>query len=362
MLYHNHPGDVRDKHVLVLGGAGFLGSILVRKLLRMKYTVTVYDNFLYDTRTLDGIDGGDFLSVVRGDVRDYDRLREVLPGKDVIVHLAAIVGDAACDLDVEASKKINADSNRFVYEMAHEFGAGQYVYASTCSVYGFSNDLLDENSFLNPVSLYAQTKLTSELLLLKLRHKLNPTLTILRFATLYGWSSRPRFDLVVNTMTASALSRGKVEIYGGNQWRPHLHVQDAADSIVAVVEAPPEKTDGEIFNVGVNELNMTITELGEKIAGTVDGCTVERRVEKADPRNYLVDFSKFNKALGFEPRYNIIDGVKEIVRHYNEGHVTTFNDPVYSNVKSLKDQKSRVMPGVYAADYPADEKNLAEIY
>jgi nucleoside-diphosphate-sugar epimerase len=340
-MQNSNAWQIKDKHILVLGGAGYLGSLLVRKLLRMKYTVTVYDNFLYESESLDGIDGGDFLSVVRGDVRDYDRLREVIAGKDVIVNLAAIVGDAACDLDVAAAKAINADANKHIYKLADELGVKLYVCASTCSVYGFSDDLLDEESFLNPVSLYAQTKLTSELLLFSMRHKVRPAMTVLRFATLFGWSKRPRFDLVVNTMASHAVANGKVTVFGGNQWRPHLHVMDAAESIISVIEAPKAVVDGEIFNVGGNELNMTILELGERIAGLVPGCTVERKQDIIDPRNYLVDFSKIKNTLGFKPRFDIQYGVGEIRRSFEEGKIETFEDPLYSNVNCLKSRRDR---------------------
>ncbi len=331
--------DIVDRHVLVLGGAGFLGSVLVRRLLALKYTVTVYDNFLYDRHSLDDLDAGDLFSVVRGDVRDTNRLRSVIAGKDTVINLAAIVGDAACDLDLEAAREINATMNRTAYEMAHEAGVERFVCASTCSVYGFSDDLLNETSFLNPVSLYAQTKLTSELLLFSMRHRVHTALTVLRFATLFGWSYRPRFDLVVNTMTGHSLAHGKLTVYGGNQWRPHLHVRDAAEAILSVIEAPVATVDGEIFNVGGNELNMTVRELGETIAGLVPGCRVETHPEAIDPRNYLVDFGKIRSALGFRPRYSIRDGVDEIIRKTREAALTTFDDPRFSNAVSLRSLK-----------------------
>lgn len=352
MLNKSESMDVKDKHVLVLGGAGYLGSVLVRKLLRMKYTVTVYDSFLYDPSSLDGIDGGDFLSVVRGDIRDYERLYNVIDGKDYIVNLAAMVGDAVCDLDLKATKEVNADSNKYLYKFADEFGVERFICASTCSVYGFSDDLLNEESFLNPVSLYAQTKLTSELLLMSLSHKVRTSLTVLRFATLFGWSYRPRFDLVVNTMTSNAVARGEVTVFGGNQWRPHLHVRDAADAIIAVLEAPAPLVEGEIFNVGGNELNMTILELGEMIARNIPGCTLQRKPDIIDPRNYLVDFHKIRRTLGFKLRFNVLDGVNEILRAHERGQIPSFDDPVYSNVNCIKHRRSPAIEAVPAATAP----------
>ena len=129
-----------------------------------------------------------------------------------------------------------------------------------------------------------------------------------------------------------------------------------------VIEAPREKVDGEIFNVGVNELNMTIIELGEKVAAIVSGCSVERQVEMVDPRNYLVDFSKIVETLGFRPRFDIRDGVQEILRHHEKGLITTFDDPVYSNFKCLESQRSRVLPGVLAGLDKDGDKELVEIY
>ncbi len=328
--------DITPRHVLVLGGAGYLGSVLVRRLLDLRYTVTVYDSFIYDRDSLEGIDGGDLFAVERGDVRDTARLRDVIAGKDVVVDLAAIVGDAGCDVDPAAARAINADAARDAFRLAADAGVERFVFASTCSVYGYGEDILDEASFLNPVSLYAQTKLTGELLLLADRHRVDTTLTILRFATLFGWSWRPRFDLVVNTMTGHALSRGRVTVMGGNQWRPHLHVRDAAESIVRVIEAPRDAVDCEIFNAGGNALNMTVRELGETIARLVPGCRLETRPEAIDPRNYLVDFGKIRERLAFVPRFGIADGVREIARAADREGITRFDAPRYSNVAILR--------------------------
>ncbi len=336
MTHRSMGRDIAPRHVLVLGGAGFLGSVLVRRLLERRYTVTVYDSFVYDRDSLEGIEADDFFAVVRGDVRDRDRLRGVIEGKDVVVDLAAIVGDAGCDVDPAAAREINADCARDAYRMAHEAGVERFVFASTCSVYGYGENILDESSFLNPVSLYAQTKLTGELLLLADRHRHRTALSILRFATLFGWSWRPRFDLVVNTMTGHALSRGAVTVMGGNQWRPHLHVRDAAEAILRVIEAPRDAVDCEIFNAGGNALNMTVRELGETIARLVPGCRLETRPEAIDPRNYLVDFGKIRQRLDFVPRFGIADGVREITEAARRAGLERFDAPRFSNVAVLR--------------------------
>jgi nucleoside-diphosphate-sugar epimerase len=328
--------SISDKHVLVLGGAGFLGSVLVRALLKLKYTVTVYDNFTYGSHAIQGLDQNDFLCIVQGDIRDKCKLAQIMPGKDIVVNLAAIVGDAACDLDPQATREINSLACSDMFKLADECGVKRFIFASTCSVYGYADETLTESSFLYPVSLYAQSKLASEVLLLALAQKSDVSLTILRFATLFGWSPRPRFDLVVNTMTSTAISSNKVTVFGGNQWRPHLHIRDAAEAVISVIEAPEKQVRSEIFNVGANHLNMTIADLGRRVATAVPNCRLEVREEAADPRNYRVDFSKIKSRLGFNTRYDIYDGIREIYGSFRKGKIPDFTDPTYSNFAYLK--------------------------
>ncbi len=335
----NNPSridSIADKQVLVLGGAGYLGSVLVRRLLKLKYTVTVYDSFLYGSKSLSSLQQDDFLFIVKGDIRDNRKLSKIIPGKHIIINLAAIVGDAACEINPSDTKSVNATSTAELFNAASKYGAERFIQASTCSVYGCADSLLHENSFLYPVSLYAQSKLASELFLLSGSHKSSTSLTILRFATLFGWSFRPRFDLVVNTMTSNAFHRNLVDVFGGNQWRPHLHVRDAAEAIIAIIEAPLDCVQSEIFNAGGNNLNMTISTLGKKVVDVTPNCVLRENREALDPRNYRVDFTKLSRRLKYKTKYCITDGIREIYDNLLKRNIANPDDPVYSNVKFLQ--------------------------
>ena len=238
--------------VLVTGGAGYVGSWLVRKLLDRDYRVRVLDSFLYGGHGLAEIAGHPRLEIIEGDIRHLGSVARAVKGVDGVIALAALVGDAACDLDPEETEAINYESVRLLADACRRQGVPRFVFASSCSVYGANSDLvLNEGSWLNPVSLYARTRIQSEEMLLK--HSESLGVVILRLATVFGLSPRMRFDLIVNTLTMHAIHKGAMQVFGGNQWRPNLHVQDAADAFILGLEAPAEKVEKGVFNVGSNE-------------------------------------------------------------------------------------------------------------
>lgn len=322
--------------VLVLGGAGYLGSVVTRLLRSSGWRVRIYDRFIYGTASLAGLAKDRRVEVIAGDVRDEATLGAAMKGCTAVVHLAAIVGDPACEVDREQAREINVEGTRIAFRLAEEAGIKRFIFTSTCSVYGCSDSLLDESSFLYPLSYYAQTKLVAEHLLLSLYKRSPMLLTIFRLATLFGWSPRARFDLVVNAMTASALSRGELTVFGGEQWRPHLHVNDAASAIAFALAGSPAAVDGEIFNLGGEALNMKVLDLGQAIAGMIPGCRLEVKPEQQDLRNYRVSFAKVASRLGFRTRYGIRDGVREILGNYALGKVRDFSLPIYHNVRALE--------------------------
>jgi nucleoside-diphosphate-sugar epimerase len=224
-----------------------------------------------------------------------------------------------------------------IAEVAKGSGVGHFIFASTCSVYGASDQMLDERSELNPVSLYARSKIASEKVLLKMADE-HFAPVILRFGTIYGLSGRTRFDLVVNLLTAKAYVDKEITIFGGDQWRPFLHVDDAAQALLQVMEAPMGLVRNQIFNVGSNEQNFTIRQVGEIVHSIVADAKVVNKGEDVDRRNYWVNFNKINHALGFAPNWTVEQGVEQVLQALRSGRVGDYKDARYSNVKFLTEE------------------------
>ena len=300
--------------VIVTGGAGYFGSHVTRRLLSSGYRVGVLDALLFGNG-LNDFNGVANLEVVRGDTRSIADLSRLLRGVDCEIHLAAIVGDAACSVDPDVTWTTNLEATKLIVDACRHYGVKRLIFASTCSVYGASDDLLlNEGSLCRPLSLYAQTRLESERICLDAASP-DLVVTCLRMATLFGLSPRMRFDLVVNIMTARGNAERVVTVFGGEQWRPLVHVADAADAFVAALEAPEEIANAQIFNVGSNEQNLQILEVGRRVAA-VCGARVQLQAPSLeDRRNYRVSFDKIARLLSFEARRTIESGAAEIVQH-----------------------------------------------
>jgi nucleoside-diphosphate-sugar epimerase len=323
-----------NETVLVVGGAGYIGSILVRKLLARGHEVRVLDSLVYGDGAIRDVLGHPGLTFVRGDCRNIQDVVGAMKGVRSVIHLAAIVGDPACDHDRKTASEINFAATRMMIEIAKGEGVSRFIFASSCSVYGAAEELMDEDSEVHPLSLYAQTKVDSEQALLRAASsKFGPT--ILRFSTIFGLSPRPRFDLVVNLLTARAKQAGVITVYNGNQWRPFLHVADAAEAIVRVLEAPGLEVSGQIFNVGDDRLNHTLTAVAEHIREVFPGIRVEQ-VDNTDHRNYRVSFKKIRERLGFTCSKTLADGIFELKNALTTGVVVDYQDPFYSNVRFLQ--------------------------
>jgi len=321
--------------VLVTGGAGFIGSHLTRMLLDRGYHVRVLERFDYGRAGIDGI-MHPRLEVQQGDICNSRDVSRAVRDVDGVLALAAIVGDPACNLDPEETINLNYTSTKILVEACNFYGVRRLVFASSCSVYGASeNDLLTERSRLNPVSLYARTRVLSESIVFDRAADVEPV--VLRLATVFGLSPRMRFDLVVNTLTARAVVDGKIAVFGGDQWRPNVHCRDVARAFTLALEAPASAVAGEIFNVGGNAQNHRIAELGGMVADIVGGVAVDNRSEIPDPRNYRVDFSKIRSTMGFEPEYSVAMGIREVAAAVRANpHLQQHQSPVYHNVQALK--------------------------
>ncbi|MDD2731842.1 MAG: NAD-dependent epimerase/dehydratase family protein [Candidatus Pacebacteria bacterium] len=325
------------KKVLVVGGAGYLGSVLSLKLLDKGYEVRVLDNLTYGDEGIKGILSNENFEFLKGDIRNVSNVLEAIKGTDAVIHLAAIVGDPACQIDAERTQEINYLSTKMIAEICKFNQVNKFLFASTCSVYGANENpdkLLDENSPLNPISLYAKTKIRSEEGIIELIDN-NFLPTIFRFATLYGISPRMRFDLFVNLLTAQAASEKRITIFGGSQWRPNLDVSDAASACINWLESSIDITGGRIFNVGGNLFNHQISEIGDIIKKIIPDINVEIKEEKQDLRNYNVSFDKINKSLGFSPNKTIEEAVIEIKNFIEEKNIKDFKNPKYNNYRFL---------------------------
>ncbi len=290
--------------ILLVGGAGYLGGALTDRLIDSEHDVCVYDVLLYEESYRKPV------RFVRGDVRDRALLQKWLDWADTVVWLAAVVGDPACALNEQLTTEINTNS---VGYLASHF-AGRIIFLSSCSVYGAADGILTESSELNPLSLYAKTKLWSEQVLSPHPHSL-----IFRLGTLYGASdifSRIRFDLVVNTLVMRAVLHNKVTVFGGAQYRPLLHVRDAAKTIAQHLST--SKTG--VFNL--HGENTTIIEIAERIREHFPTVTIEMTQTRfQDNRNYSVSSEKATAQLDFMPEYIINDGMKELKEMLMEGRI-----------------------------------------
>jgi len=314
------PQAANSDTVLVVGGAGYIGSMVIAKLLAHGRKVRLLDNLVYGEQSVEQLLSHPDLDFIQGDCRNIqDVVRAMSKVKDVI-HLAAIVGDPACAEDEKNAFQINYAATRMMVEIAKGHGVERFIFASSCSVYGSSDSLMDEKSETIPISLYAETKLHSEKVLLEAASRsFHPT--ILRFATVFGLAQRPRFDLVVNLLAAKAIQEGVITIFNGDQWRPFVHVDDVAEGIVKTFEAPVEAVSGEIFNLGDDRYNMTLAELAEKIRVLIPNTQVEH-VENGDRRNYRVSFRKIRDCVGFTASRSLEDGILEIKEAFELGQIS----------------------------------------
>ncbi|MEU0585335.1 NAD(P)-dependent oxidoreductase [Streptomyces sp. NPDC006132] len=312
--------------VLVTGGQGYLGSLVNETLSRSGLEVVSLDSgHVSDTRA-----ALPHVTYEQGDVLEPASWQTALADVDAVVHLAAIVGDPACGVDEDLAMRTNYLGTIRVVEACRRFGVGRIVFASTCSNYGSTEGgQADVWSPLNPQSVYAQTKVLAEHYLLS-PHANGPEPCILRFATLYGLSPRMRFDLAVNIMTASAVAQGHLVVHGGSQWRPFLHVRDAASAILKCLHKKPGSTAA-VYNCGSNNENYLIKDLAELIQQEVPGSVADVLGDSLDPRNYRVDFSLIRQALSFTNRFRVVDGIREIRQAMMNGAYEDYLSPRYSN-------------------------------
>lgn len=330
-----------DDFVLVIGGAGYIGSALLPRLLESGRKVRLLDVFMYGDEAIAPWRDHPNLEVVEADYRRFEKLVGAMQGVKTVVHLGGLVGDPACAWNEALTVEVNLTFTRVIAEVAKASGVEHFVFASTCSVYGASDEILDESSRLNPVSLYARSKIGSERVL----HELEGPgfgVTILRFGTIYGLSGRTRFDLVVNLLVAKAHVDHGITVFGGDQWRPFLHVDDAAMAVAMVLEAPRDLVSGRVYNVGSDEQNATLGEVGRMINQLVPEAEYVDSGRDGDRRNYRVSFKRVRDEIGFVPQWSLEAGARQVLEALRSGRVGDYRDPQYSNVRYLTERTDAV--------------------
>lgn len=311
--------------VLVTGGAGYIGSVLVRQLLAKNFKVRVLDSLKFGGDALYEVMLHPNFEFIKGDVRNPDTVSKVLEGVDAVAHLAAIVGDPACKKYSEEAIQTNWEGSVALFNMAEKAGVKRFVFASTCSNYGKMENpdsFVVETSELKPVSLYAELKVKFEKFILEEKKDSPMCSTSLRFSTVYGFSPRIRFDLTVNEFTRNATINGQQEIWGAQFWRPYCHVEDLARAVVLVLESEESKVKANVFNVGSTEENYNKGMIISEVCKVVPNVVVEYVESAEDPRDYRVNFDKIKNELGYTITKTVPDGVKEIYTLLKTGIVT----------------------------------------
>jgi len=305
-------------NILIVGGAGYVGGGIVDKL-KKHHQVTVYDSLIYEESYRKDV------NFVYGDVRDQSKLLKLFKNHDAVIWLAALVGDGACAINPELTFEINSDSVKFLAENFKK----RIVFLSTCSVYGAQNGILDENSSVNPLSHYASSKVQAE------EYLKGSNSIIFRLGTLFGISdefSRIRLDLVVNILVTKALTEGKLTVFGGEQWRPLLHVNDVANAIEQTIDS---ETNG-IFNLHYK--NFKIIDIAEAIVNKVDSAIIETTPMKfQDARNYQVSSEKLLSETGFKAEIDLNTGINEIYDLIANNRIKNVNHKRYSNQNFLEE-------------------------
>jgi nucleoside-diphosphate-sugar epimerase len=330
-------------HILVTGGAGYIGSLLASELLRIGYRVTVVDSLLYGGESLLGFFAHPNFHFERVDVIEPGAVRAALPRDwpkpEAVVHLAAIVGFPACQaVGKQAAWRYNVEAVKRVFELASGFGSGRFVFTSTYSNYGLSLDgkPVTESSQLNPQSLYAETKIAAEEFLLGQKDAI-PRSLIFRLATLYGISPRTRFDLIVNQFVLDAFTRRELIIYQRGYSRSFVHVRDVVRGLILGLEAPQEKIRGQIYNLGTDNGNYTKDEIVglviKRLPETV--VTYKDLTFGGDMRDITVSFSKIRHELDFTAELTVDDGVREVVQVLRMGIIRNPQDENYTNARFI---------------------------
>jgi nucleoside-diphosphate-sugar epimerase len=334
---------MKFKNLLITGGAGYVGSLLTPQLLDLGHTVTVYDIMYFGDEFLPKSHPN--LKLVKGDIRDTAKLSAALKGIDAVINLSCISNDASFELDEKLSTSINLDAFEPMVVAAKKAGVKRFIYASSSSVYGVSDSPdVTEDHPLVPLTLYNKYKGMCEPLLLK-HQSPEFVCVVIRPATLCGYAPRQRLDLSVNILTNHAINAGKITVFGGSQKRPNLHVQDMCNVYKVLLEVEDQKIAGEVFNAGFQNLSiMEIAHIAKRVVqeefpdkGDIPIVTTPTD----DIRSYHVNSDKIRRVLGFQPKHNVEDAIRDLCKAFKQGKLpNSMQDTFYFNVRRLKELKA----------------------
>jgi len=324
--------EAPELKVLVTGGAGYVGAVLVPRLLSQGYQVTVYDLLIYGD---DVLPSHESLNIVKGDIRDEDKLRAHLPGHGAVIHLACISNDPSFELNPALGKSINLDAFRPLVTASRDVGVERFIYASSSSVYGIKSEPdVHEEMNLEPLTDYSRFKADCEDILTEYQTRDFTTVTI-RPGTVCGYSPRQRLDVVVNILTNFAWHKREITVFGGNQLRPNLHIEDMANAYLTLLRAPCETIGGETFNFGCE--NQTVQELAEMIRSEVGDDVTLKRVPSDDNRSYHISSKKAAEVLGMVPKKTIQDAVRDLCSAFEQELLPdSLTGEKYFNIKRMQ--------------------------
>lgn len=323
------------RNIFITGGAGYVGAALTPYLLEKGYSVTVFDLMIYGEEVLKPHKN---LIIIKGDIRDQELLKNSLKGQDVVIHLACISNDPSFELDPKLGKSINLDSFEPLVKISNQQRIKRFIYASSSSVYGIkdSNDV-NETMSLEPLTDYSKFKALCEKTLLKYNSE-NFATIIIRPATVCGYSPRQRLDVVVNIFTNLAYHKRKISIFGGNQLRPNIHIEDMVRAYELLITSPVKKVSGEIFNAGYH--NHTVSELGNIVKDKIGNDVVLETIQSNDNRSYHISSEKIKKILGFNASKNIGDAVLDLKKAFDKNLLpNSLEDEKYFNIKKMNNIK-----------------------
>lgn len=319
------------KKVFITGGAGYVGAVMVPHLLEQGFKVTVLDLMIYGEEVLPKDDN---LNSIKGDIRNQELLKEIIPGHDIVIHLACISNDPSFELNPELGKSINLDAFRPLVEISKNSNVNRFFYASSSSVYGIKEELdVHEEMELEPLTDYSIFKADCEKILSEYQSE-NFTTATIRPATVCGYSPRQRLDVVVNILTNLAYHKREISIFGGDQLRPNIHIKDMVEAYMVLINAPKEKIAGKIYNAGYE--NHSVKNIAETVRDTVGDDVKLVTSHSDDNRSYHVSSKKIQNELGFVAKHTIRDAVKDLCEAFDKGLLpNSLDNEMYFNIKRM---------------------------